>query len=564
MRTFAVLLLCAAACGTDHAPPPPDAGPAADPTLHYLSPTEHLTRASLALRGVRPSVADLKAVAADPSQLPAIVDRYLGSPEFGATIEDLHNEQLLMRLEQPQFTMQPIAGTATEGATFLQLNQSVYEEPLQLIRDVVMSDRPYTDIVTADYTIADGLVAAIWGYPHQTAVDQWEKTMYPDGRGAAGILATSAFYERWHSTGFNYNRGRANEISRALLCHDFLTSDIMVDTSIDLSNPDVVANAVVQNPSCAGCHQTLDPLASYLFPFKGNLVVGQITAYPLPWFAPGQINRWQTTNKRPPMYFGDTASGLTGLGQAIANDPRFARCAAVHFASYFTEVPEDQLPAEWIAQLQHDFVASNYSAKLLAKAVVLSDAFRVSHDTDATKAEGVVGYLKTRPEQMSRMLTDLTGYHWQATSNAQVRGMRVGTGDLLQGDFVGFRVLAGGIDNYFVTQPVFTMNATSSLVARTAAAAAADYVVEHDATAAANARTLFTQAAVGATDETSVRKELVFLHARIFGELDAPGDPAIDDAYQLFTDALAASGDAKRAWKLTLTGMLGDFRALFY
>ncbi len=563
MRTSAVLLLWLAACGTDHAPPPPDA-PTADPTLHYLSPTEHLTRASLALRGVRPSVADLQAVAADPTQLPAIVDRYLATPEFGATIEDLHNEQLLMRLEQPQFTMQPVAGTATAGATFLQLNTSVYEEPLRLIREIVTNDRPYTDIVTADYTMADGLVAAIWGYPHATAPDQWERTSYPDARGAAGILSTSAFYERWHSTGFNFNRGRANEISRALLCHDFLTSDIVPDTSIDLSNPDIVANAVVQNPSCAGCHQTLDPLASYLFPFKGNLTVGQITAYPLPWYLPNQTNRWQTTNKRPPMFFGDTASGLTGLGQAIAQDPRFARCAAVHFASYFTEVPEDQLPADWIAQLQQQFVASNYSAKQLAKAVVLSDAFRVSHDTDATKAEGVVGYLKTRPEQMSRMLTDLTGYRWQATSNAQVRGMPVGTGDLLQGDFVGFRVLAGGLDNYFVTQPVFTMNATSSLVARAASAAAADFVVEHDATAAPADRTLFTQAAVGATDEAAVRKELVYLHARIFGELHGASDPAIDDAYQLFTDALAASGDAKRAWKVTLTGMLGDFRALFY
>jgi len=563
MRIFAVLLLCAAACGTDHGPPPPDA-PTADPTLHYLSPTEHLTRASLALRGIRPSVADVQAVAADPTQLPAIVDRYLASPEFGDTIEDLHNEQLLLRLEQPQFTMQPVAGTITAGSTFLQINSSVYEEPLKLIRDVVTTDQPYTNIVTASYTMADGLVAGIWGYAHQSAPDQWEKTSYPDGRGAAGILSTSAFYERWHSTGFNYNRGRANEISRALLCHDFLSSDIVVDTSIDLSNPDVVANAVVQNPSCAGCHQTLDPLASYLFPFKGNLVVGQITAYPVPWYQANQVNRWQTANKRPPMYFGDAASGLSGLGQAIATDPRFARCAAIHFASYFTEVPADQLPADWIAQLQQQFVASNYSAKQLAKAVVLSDEFRVSHDTDATKAEGVVGYLKTRPEQMSRMLADLTGYSWTATSNAQVRGMPVGTGNLLQGDFVGFRVLAGGIDNYFVTQPVFTMNATSSLVARAVSAAAADFVVEHDATAAPADRTLFTQAAVTATDEAAVRKELVYLHTRIFGELHAPNDPSIDDAYQLFTGALAASGDSKRAWKLTLTGMLGDFRALFY
>src|SRR6476659_6885213 len=110
MRISAVLLLCAAACGTDHGSSPPPDAPPANPTLQFVSPTEHLTRASLALRGIRPSVADLKTVAGDPSQLPAIVDRYLASPEFGATIEDLHNEQLLLRLEQPQFTVPPLAG----------------------------------------------------------------------------------------------------------------------------------------------------------------------------------------------------------------------------------------------------------------------------------------------------------------------------------------------------------------------------------------------------------------------------------------------------------------------
>ena len=60
----------------------------ARPTTVYLTPAQHLERIALALRGVRPSVADLKAVDADPSQLPAIVDRYLASPELGATIKD--------------------------------------------------------------------------------------------------------------------------------------------------------------------------------------------------------------------------------------------------------------------------------------------------------------------------------------------------------------------------------------------------------------------------------------------------------------------------------------------
>ena len=48
------------------------------------------------------------------------------------------------------------------------------------------------------------------------------------------------------------------------------------------------------------------------------------------------------------------------------------------------------------------------------------------------------------------------------------------------------------------------------------------------------------------------------------GELVAADSSEVDDSYALFTDALAAAGNPRRAWKLTLIGMLSDFRSLFY
>jgi hypothetical protein len=562
MRILAPLFAGAvlAACSGSPTPTPPD--PPGDGTLVHLTPTQHLTRASLALRGMRPSIEDLRAVDADPAALPGIVDRYLASPEFGETMRELHNETLLLRVEQGFLTFPAIGGLT--GATAMEINGPVFDEPLRLIEDIVMTDQPYTKIVTADYTMASGAVAEIWGLPHAGPYDAWQRAQWTDGRGAAGVLSTSVLYHRWRSAGFNYHRGRANLISSAFLCHDFLESDIQIDTTVDLSDPDVVANAVVQNKSCAGCHQTMDPLASYLFGFRNQIGVGNITQYPLQYYLPGQVNRWMNTNRRPPMYFGQQASGLAGLGRAIAEDPRFARCAATRFASYMTEVAQGSVSGAWIARLQKEFVDGNYSAKQLAKAIVLSDEFRVSHDTDPAAAEGTVGALKLRPEQLSRMLRGLTGFSWTTTSNLRLRGIPYGTADLLQSDFIGYRVLGGGIDSYFVTSPVHTMNATSSLVARNAAAAAADFVVERDAIAPAGQRALFVQAGVDATAEEPVRAQLAYLHGRIYGELVDPASPEVDETYQLFADALAAAPDARRAWKLTLIGMLSDFRSLFY
>jgi hypothetical protein len=471
---------------------------------------------------------------------------------------DLHNETLLLRVEQTNMTFPPVDKLAADS--FTQLN-AVYTEPLQLIQDVIMHDQPYTDIVTANYTLANQTVADLWGLPHLTGPDNWEKTQYTDGRPASGILASSIVYSRWRSTGFNYNRGRANMISRSLLCHDFLTSDIDVDTSVDLSNPDIVADAVVKNPTCAGCHQTLDPLASYMFTQDGNPNLAKITSYPLLQYQPKNINDWKTTNKRPPLFFGQVASGMDGMGKAIAADPRFAQCAATHFAAYLTEHAAADLPLAWIAQLQAGFVTSNFNAKQLAKAVVLSDEFRIAGDSDPVAADTAIGYQKARPEQIARMISDLTGFQWLTTSTLKARGAPIGTTDLLQSDYIGFRVLAGGIDSYFVTAPVFTMNATSSLATQQVAAAAADFVVEHDAVN--SPRTLFTRAPTF-TDEVSARTELVNLHARIYGDLIATDDPAIDETYAMFSDAYTASHDAKRAWKLVLVGMLSDLRAIYF
>jgi len=176
----------------------------------------------------------------------------------------------------------------------------------------------------------------------------------------------------------------------------------------------------------------------------------------------------------------------------------------------------------------------------------------------------VIGYQKARPQQLQRMLRDLTGHVWQDDTDATINGWRFGHVDYLDDDYLGFRVLAGGIDSYFVTAPTHTMSATASLVTRTVARQAAAFVVGADADAAPAARRLFTRAAVDDTDPAHVRAQLAALHARIYSEPIAPDDPALDDSEALFDDALAASGDPRRAWTVTLTGMLSDLRAIYY
>ena len=518
----------------------------------------------MSLRGRRPSIADLERVTADPDALPGIVDGYVQSPEFGSVMRDLHAETLLVRVdtEAPFKSMGPVA-----NRTVAEMN-TVFEEPLRLIEYVITHDRPYSEIVTADYAISDPITAAVWGMS-RSGTDELQVSHWLDGRPVAGILSSSGLYARHLSAGANYNRGRANMLSSALLCFDFLHSDIDLDTSIDLANPQIVANAVRTNPSCAGCHQTLDPLASTLFGFQPS---ARYVSYPVPMWG-AQWLGYAGKNDRPPGFFGQPAATVVEVGQMIAADPRFARCAAARFASYFTQTDREALSFPWIAELTDKFLASGLDAKTLARDIVLSDQFRASHvtaDASAADAEALNGMLRVRPEQLDTMFDDLTGVRWLTSATPSIyegptiNTVPYGQANLLRSDVAGFRTLAGGIDSYFVTRPVHTTNAVSSLALRVLAATAAGYVVDDDLAAGPGQRHLLTDVTETETAEPVVRAQLAKLHARIYGALDAPSSAEVGETYALFSSVIARGGDVRHAWKTTLTAMLSDLRVAHY
>ncbi len=526
------------------------------PEVAYLSPEDHLTRASMALRGIRPSLAELEEVAADPSAIEAIVDEYLESPQFGVTMRELHNATLLTR----SLTLPGIDDLSS--FTGARINASVGDEPLRLIQYVIENDRPYTEIVTADYTVADAVVARAYGLPYDAAAGGWQVTHYQDGRPEAGILSATSIFLRHRSAGANWHRGRANQLSNALLCYNFLDRDVTLDGSIDLSDPEVVRDAVRANPACASCHQTLDPLASFFWGYRPNVNVGQLDAYPIAdMYDPAREGRWRNTSQRPPGFFGLAADDIGGLGDLIADDPRFSFCAAERFYSYMAQVEPADIPLGLTSELQSVLIDSGYSAKQLAKAIVLSDEFRASYAHGADAAEYIVGIKKARPGQLERMFTDLTGFRWETNSTVRVRGTELGRVGLLDNDVVGFRVLAGGIDSEFVIEPSHTFNATSSLVLRAIAAEAAGFVVDRDlAEPDADARKLLVHVTADDRDEAAVRAQIAYLHARLYGELIGPDDDEVTATYELFAATLARTDDVAHAWKTTLTAMLQDVR----
>jgi hypothetical protein len=201
----------------------------------------------MALRGVRPSLEEIQRIESEPSALGSILDEYLSSEAFGEAIRDLHNEALLVRVGAAIYPAGFPAMADLAGMQSQRLNGDLVEAPLRLIEHVVRNDRPYSEIVTADYTLATRTVATVWGLPYSGSGDEWLVTHWNDDRPSAGILSDSMLFTRHGTTFSNANRGRANAMSRALLCYDFLSREVALDSTINLADPDEVNGAVREN-----------------------------------------------------------------------------------------------------------------------------------------------------------------------------------------------------------------------------------------------------------------------------------------------------------------------------
>ena len=145
------------------------------------------------------------------------------------------------------------------------------QAPVELIAHVVENDLPYTEILTADYIMANGATAT--AYSDEVAFDdpddpfefrparirgyrRYEVTMddYPH----AGIINTTSFLVRYPTTATNRNRARSRWAYYHFLGFDIQNAAPTVtdaDALLDTRNP------TMHNPACTVCHIPLDPVA---------------------------------------------------------------------------------------------------------------------------------------------------------------------------------------------------------------------------------------------------------------------------------------------------------------
>jgi hypothetical protein len=543
---------------------------------------EQLHRIVSTLGSRTPSVDETNLVAAAGDQasidsaLEAIMDGLLNEAAFYARVQEMYNDLLLTdkdaddrgsvgdNFDLDAFANRDYYDDNFSGDTRNNLrekaNFGISRAPLALIEYVVANDRPFTEILTADYLMVNPYSAVIFGvdagdpgFPFssdnneanhdaddfrpvsnlvQQAGDQAQVPL-------AGVIATHAFLARYPSTNTNVNRKRARYVFDYFLGVNI--EGLAARDGLDLDN--VIGDVpTFEDPQCTVCHEVMDPIAG-LFTKRDNGGEYDLN---------NGFRHNQTTSGVPRMvpagYSLDPADvlptseenqALKWLTQRMAADDRFADRTVRTVLRGLTGI-EATAPATiaFINETKNRFVASNYDFKRLVKDVMLSDHFRGQNlaptENPSSYADVGTGRMLT-PEELGRRIRAVTGgnYDWRGpNSNSGLGGRHY--------------MLYGGIDSDEVTarttEPTSLIDGVQERIANQVAC-------ERVASDLYNSGSLFPIA--DATDipdnqagEDAIRQNIVYLHRLLLGEDRGVNDAEVDASYQLFLDVRAVGDTA--------------------
>lgn len=446
-------------------------------------------------------------------------------------------------------------------------------EPMKLIEHIIRHDRPFTEIVTADYIMVSPYSARGYGIYD----DVKERFADPDdpfeyipvklkalvGRNKsenqesssgfyphAGILSTFQYLSRYPTTETNRNRLRAR-----MFYQHFLGVDVLELAARGSDAAAVTAKfeiPTMQAAECVVCHKTLDPVAGLFqdyWRFDANFAIyGRRKEG---WFT-DMFGAGFEGEGLPP---DERWRALAWLGERTAKDPRFAIAMSEHAYYVLTgrrlqQPPKDiddpmfaarrrayQTQRKVVQAIAARFVESGFSFKQLIQDWVVSDFYRA----DGLKASensperlmelddvGVVRLLS--PEQLERKIKAVFGKRW-GRLNEQTA------------------MLYGGIDSKEVTERATDPSGAMGAIQRTLANDVACRNVALDFSRSASERILFPTIepdVIPGTSEDSdrrIRHAIVYLHERILGHYDEIDSQEVDRTFALFSGIV---DDAKK------------------
>jgi hypothetical protein len=454
--------------------------------------------------------------------------------------------------------------------------KALLAEPMKLIEHIVRSERPFTELVTADYFMVSPYGARGYGIFDEVkerfkdpkdpfefipvklkalagrsrSGDQESPTgFYPH----AGLLSAFQYLTRYPTTETNRNRQRARVYFQHFLGIDVLELAARVSDAAAVSAK--FENPTMQASECVVCHKTIDPVAGL---FQDYWIFADQGVY-------GRRKGGWFTDMFSAGYEGEDLPSeerwraLQWLGERTAKDPRFA-VAMVEHAYYLLTgrkpllAPKDledplynarrrayQEQRKQIEGIAIRFAQTGFNFKSALKDWVISDFYRADGLATATaspqrRAElddlGLMRMLA--PEQVERKVAAIFGKGW---------------GRLKHGDG-GLDMLYGGIDSKEVTERAADPSGAMGAIQRILANDVACKQTALDFSRAPAERRLFPDIEPdvvpgSAEADAKIRRTIVHLHQRVLGRRDPPDSPEVERTFQLFAGIVSDAAGKK-------------------
>lgn len=581
-----------------------------------LDSEDTLRKAALLFAGRLPTASELQQVASGgDTALRSAVRALMTGNSFKAFLTEGANDRLLTLKYETGGAFQVLnryyyplvdallnaTGTAARNERTL-ISRAIAREPLELIAHVVMNERPYTEILTANYIMLNPYSAKAYGgnlqFSNPNDFNEWRQgtiteyyrctvcagpnanssynipTVYPH----AGLLNSPMFLARFPSTETNRNRARARWAYYFFLGVDIEALAPRTTDPAALADED---NPTLNNSNCTVCHNVMDPVAgafqNYGDDGQYKNQPGGNDALPRSYKRSSlyrQSDRWFADMLKPG--FGTQLApspdeSLQWLGQQFAADPRFGY-GAVNFwlpavigkqaqkepenpedADYFSRLlsyTAEQAMMNEVAQAFLDGTHGNgrFNLKDLLVDLVMSEHFRAVSASGLSAGQKLeledvgIGKLLT-PEQLNRKLQTTTGFNWTY-------------GNLSALDET-YRLIYGGIDSDGITKRATDLTTLMSAVVTTMANETSCSIVAQDFGRPRQSRFLFTDVELNylpSNQSTAIKQNIQRLHSRLLGEDLALNDPEIQATYDLFNTVWQARVAAGKGAAVSTAG----------
>lgn len=547
-----------------------------------------IRRATLSLGGRLPTAEELAAVEKGGlSAVRTVLDEVMKEEAFYSRLAEAFNDIFLLRGygDEPlsalsyanfsgtrtwnqKFDLSHIADKDARRQAGYKLTGDYYEallrEPLELIKYIVRNERPFTEIINADYIMespytARGYgnyeeivkefhdledpfdyipvrLASLKGHPQST-----QKTptgFYPH----AGILSTFQYLRRYPTTETNRNRLRSRMFYQHFLGVDVLELAARVKDAAAVTAK--FDTPTTQASECVVCHKTLDPVAGIFQDFYS--IEGVYGPRKDGWFK----DIFNAGFEGEDLPAEEKWRAMQWLAERTVKDPRFAATMVEH-VYYILTGRKALLPPKGIDdpmfdakqrayRAQHEevgriaarFVEAKFNLKeafqqWVASPFYRADSLATPNSTPQRQAEladiGVARLLG--PEQVERKITAVFGKPWGRFKSENA-------------------LLYGGIDAKEVTERATDPSGAMGAMQRMMADDVACKNVAYDFSLNPAQRRLFPaiepDVLPGSEDtDARIREAIVHLHERVLGRSESPESPEVQRTFALFAGIIA-------------------------